>query len=434
VLKSKFQFLIAVICGILIVSGCNKKPESIGLNLVEHNKLPVYEATFSVSAYSVIDDSVVTDETSINLLGSMYTENFGLTVASFYSHLRLSALSPDFGNNPQVDSAFLTLVYSGYYGNISTPHTIRIYEVEEDFYKDSTYYSTDQFNFGNSEIGNLTFVPYPEDSVSINDSTKVSAQIKIPLTSLFVNKIFSPADDTVLSSNENFINYFKGIYITADSMASPGDGSILYFNLLSSRSKVTIYYNDTSSFDLVFNSNSGRVGHFYHNYAKSVNQNFKDQILNNDTIKGASNLYLQGLAGIKTSIKIPSISDWVNTNNYAINDAKLIIPVHEPADGLDPAGKLLLFKLNESGSAVFTEDQLEGDNYYGGSFNDSTNNYQFRLSFYLQDLLSGTPDYGLTLLISGKTTNANEVRIYGTEVDAIDSLKMSLRIVYTKVE
>ena len=435
VLNYKFRFLFAIFGGLLIFSGCNKKPESIGLDLVDQNKLPVFDTLFSVSAYSTAEDSVITDETSVNLLGSQYTENFGLTVASIYTHLRLVTFQPDFGNNPQLDSVFLTLVYSGYYGNITTQQTIRIYEVQEDFYKDSTYYSTDKFEISDVELGNLTFVPNPLDSVPINDSTKVSAQIKIPLNEEFVNKIFFPNDTTDLSSNNDFLEYFKGIYITVDSVNTPGDGAILYFNLLNSRSKVTIYYNDTLTYNLVFNQNTGRIGNFYHNYAKSQNQNFRDQILNNDTTIGTQNLYLQGLAGIKTKIKIPSLSDWVNTKNYAINDAKLIIPVYESLDSLlKPADKLLLFKLNEAGDVVFTDDQLEGDKYFGGSFNDNTNNYEFRLSFYMQDLLNGATDYGLVLLVSGKTTNANEVSLYGTEPDGPDLLSMGLKIVYTKVD
>jgi hypothetical protein len=326
-------------------------------------------------------------------------------------------------------------VYSGYYGNITTQQTIRIYEVQEDFYKDSTYYSTDKFEVSDVELGNLTFVPNPLDSVPINDSTKVSAQIKIPLNEEFVNKIFFPNDTTDLSSNNDFLEYFKGIYITVDSVNAPGDGAILYFNLLNSRSKVTIYYNDTLTYNLVFNQNTGRIGNFYHNYAKSQNQNFRDQILNNDTTIGTQNLYLQGLAGIKTIIKIPSLSDWVNTKNYAINDAKLIIPVYESLDSLlKPADKLLLFKLNEAGDVVFTDDQLEGDKYFGGSYNDNTNNYEFRLSFYMQDLLNGATDYGLVLLVSGKTTNANEVSLYGTEPGGPDLRSLGLKIVYTKID
>ena len=217
-------------------------------------------------------------------------------------------------------------------------------------------------------------------------------------------------------------------------MTSPGNGAILYFNLLNSRSKVTIYYNDSLTYNLVFNQNTGRIGNFYHNYAKSQNQNFRDQILDNVDTIGTQNLYLQGLAGIKTIVKIPSLSGWVNTKNYAINDAKLIIPVQESSEELKPADKLLLFKLNEAGDVVFTEDQLEGDNYFGGGFNDNTNNYQFRISFYLQDLLNGATDYGLVMLVSGKTTNANEVSLYGTEPGGPDLTNMNLKIVYTKID
>jgi len=431
VFNYKFQFLLLLFGGLFILSGCNKKPESIGLDLVDNGKLPVFDTTFSVQAYSVVEDSVVTDETSLNLLGSMYTDNFGLTVASIYTHLRLLGLAPDFGDDPQMDSAFLTLVYSGYYGDTLTPQTIRIYEVLEDFYKDSTYYSTDKFDVSDVELANYTFYPRPTDTVSINDSTKVTAQIQIPLNETFVNKILNPYDDSVLVSNDKFIQYFKGIYITADSMISPGEGSILYFNLLNSRSKVTIYYNDSLTYNLVFNTNTARIGNFLHNYGKSLNQNFRDQILNKDTTIGTVNLYLQGLAGIKTIIKMPEISDWVNTNNFAVNEAKLVIPVSDYPEELKPADQLVLFKLDESGNAAFTDDQLEGDNYFGGNYkNDST--YQFRISFYMQDLLNGTPDNGLVLLISGKTINANEVLLSGTEEGIKDP--MCLKIVYTKLK
>ena len=93
VLNYNFRFLLAILGGFIIFSGCNKQPESIGLDLVDQNKLPVFDTTFSVCAYSIADDSVITDETSVNLLGSQYTENFGLTVASIYTHLRLVHIS-----------------------------------------------------------------------------------------------------------------------------------------------------------------------------------------------------------------------------------------------------------------------------------------------------------------------------------------------------
>ena len=73
--------------------------------------MPVSDTTFEVYAVSEKEEPIITDETSLNLLGSQWSEVSGLTHASFYTHLRLSEVDPDFGTNPVVDSVFFTLVY-----------------------------------------------------------------------------------------------------------------------------------------------------------------------------------------------------------------------------------------------------------------------------------------------------------------------------------
>ncbi|MBC8487351.1 MAG: DUF4270 family protein, partial [Bacteroidetes bacterium] len=125
---------------VFINTSCNKKPETIGLDLVDYNKLYVgYDTIIAITAYSSFEDSVITDETSQNLLGSQYTNVFGLTNTSFYTQLRLSDIQPDFGENPQADSVVFTMVYSGYYGNINTEQTVKIFEINENLYSDSAY-------------------------------------------------------------------------------------------------------------------------------------------------------------------------------------------------------------------------------------------------------------------------------------------------------
>ncbi len=141
------------------------------------------------------------------------------------------------------------------------------------------------------------------------------------------------------------------------------------------------------------------------------------------------------MPALKPSFKIPDISDWVNQGSYSINEARLIIPFVNPTnEEIKPAEKLVLFKLNEEGAFAFTPDQLEGDNYFGGTLNDSADLYQFRITFYLQELLNGEPDYGLALLITGKTINANEVMLYGTLPLEPEQTKMQLRVIYTKLD
>jgi len=431
------QYLIlAILSFLLFQTACNKEPETIGLDLIDENKLGVYDTVFSIVGYSAIDDSVRTDELSNSLLGSLQTEDFGLTNASFYSHLRLSQTSPDFGDDPQADSAILSLVYSGHYGYINTPHTVKVYEVMQDIYKDSSYYSNTHFSLGppTTELANFSFTPNPSDSIMQEDSTYITAELRIPLNDTFISKMIYPDDDSVYSSSENFLSYFKGIYVVVDSVTSPNVGSILYFNLLNSRSNVTLYYGDSLSFEYSINSNCATVSNYQHNYSKSLNQNFIEQIIIGDTLKGSENLYLQGLAGIETRFSFPSLSGWVGTNKYAINEARLIIPAVEPLEELTAPGQLILFEYDENGDIQFLDDQIEGDNYFGGKFDEASNSYEFRITLYIQSILNGTPDYGLALYTSGKSINANQIVLYGTEPENATLPKMYLNVIYTLLE
>lgn len=427
--------VIIVLAFFLFQTACNKTPETIGLDILDESKLGVYDTSFSIVGYSTIDDSVRTDELSNSLLGSMQTEDFGLTNARFYSHLRLSSTSPSFGENPQPDSAILTLVYNGYYGYINTPLSVHVYEVMEDFNQVDTAYSNTTFNLEPyTELGSLSFVPNPSDSIMQEDSTYVSGGLRIPLNETFINKMLFPSDDSVYSSSNNFVEYFKGIFVFTSVVTSPNEGSILYFNLLNPRSNVTLYYNDSLSFEYQINSNCATVGNYHHNFSKSLNQNFKDQILNGDTLKGSENLYLQGLAGTKTKFHLHSLAGWVGTNKYAVNEATLVIPVVEPVEELAPPEQLLLFQYDESGNIQFPADVSEGDNYFGGKYNETSKSYEFRITLYVQSVLDGTPDYGLALYTSGKAIKANQVVLYGTEPENTAQPKMYLNLIYTLLE
>ena len=97
-------------------------------------------------------------------------------------------------------------------------------------------------------------------------------------------------------------------------------------------------------------------------------------------------------------------------------------------------GQLILFKYDENGDVQFTNDQQEGDNYFGGSFNETSNTYEFRITLYVQSVLNGTPDYGLVLYPSGKSVNANQVTLYGTEPENEIHPKMYLNVIYTLLE
>ncbi|MBN3035480.1 MAG: DUF4270 domain-containing protein [Bacteroidales bacterium] len=423
------RIIIGLILMTTVLLSCDKQPESIGLGLVAGEKYPVeLDTTVDITAYSVRMDSVRSDNMARNLAGSYWDPVFGLTDAGFYAHARLSVNAPDFGESPQLDSVVLTLVYYGYYGNTETPQTFTIHELDGDIYRDSVYYSTETVPLMD-QIGELTFIPHPEDSIYV-DSVLQAPALRIPLAESFGEKILN-AGSTNLADNTAFLAFFKGFCLSAQTVSAPNEGAILYFNLLSTSSKITIYYNDSLDFDLLINESCARIGHFTHDYSLSSDPVFVSQVLQNDTTLGTSRLYIQGTGGIKTLIFFPGLEEWAGSGRYAINQARLILPVEEAGIEHDPPPNLIVYRFEEGGTETYLDDQFEGEEYLGGELTETGNQYQFRISLYIQQLVNGEPDYGMSLNVSGPAIHANGAVLAGTGPELAN--RMKLRIIYTRL-
>ena len=427
---------------VLLGVSCSKKPDTIGLDLLDENKPFVgKDTTFSIYAWSTAEDSVLADETSLNLLGSLYSETFGRSNTSIYTQVRISSLNPDWGDNPTADSVIFTMVYDGYYGNLETEQTVRVYRVLEDIERDSVYWSNTHFETEDSELGSLSFIPDLDDILVIDsgggiyDSSYVRAELRIPFDNAFADYMFN-LDTSHTSSSEAFLEEFKGIYLRNDDVSEVGEGAILYFDLLDDRSNLTIYYHNDSTDSLQFryfiNLNNSRVGRYEHEYLLG-DQDFIDQVLNGDTTKAADKLYLQGTGGVKTNIRLPGVLDWATSNNRVINEAKLIINLAEEYDEHFPAAtSLILFKNTAEGSFDFVPDQLEGENYFGGAYSESDNSYFFRISMHLQNLLTGEEDLGLGLFPTSKSIKATQLVLHGTNSE--NPRRFQLQVTYTDIE
>jgi len=438
--KSIFLFLPIV----LLIFSCNKKPDTLGLDLVDGNKGVIgFDTTFNVFAFSELDDSVQSNQTSLSLLGSMQTATFGRVDASFYTHIRLSQVYPDFGNNPLIDSAVFTMVYSGYYGNINTPQTVVIHKViNESILTDTTYYADASFEIGPAVLGSKTFTPNPNDTILI-DSVASAPELRIPLSNTFGQELLN-LDTSNYETSAKFIEYLKGLYVGIEPVSTEGEGAILYFNLLSDRSNVTLYYRnnaeDSLSYVFLINDNCARVGNFSHDYSLSTDPVFLEEVINTQDPGstpgiGQEKLYLEGLGGIRTIIKFPGLSEWAENKNPLINEAKLVITSENNADQDTPPDKLILFKIKSANhnDIAFTADQSTfTDDYYGGGFNEDQGTYTFRLSLYIQSLLLGETDYGLVLYPNAKAVRANGLVFGGTNPIHPEHLK--LKLTYTPTE
>jgi hypothetical protein len=427
----------------ILFSSCNEKPEFIGLDLVDQDTPVIgYDTTIEVFAYSKIEEAILTDETSVNLLGSMTTNTFGLTNTSFYTQLRTSLLNPDFGTNPVADSVVFTMVYSGAYGNLSSQQNIKVHRVKGDFFYNETYHSDVNIPYDtNAFYADYTFVPDTTPEILVDtaneDTTYQAARLKFSLNNQFAQDIFNlqTEDDSAWISNDKFIEAFKGLYIRPENISTPGEGGILYFDLLTDYSNISLYFHndeeDSLSLRFQINLNCARVGRYEHDYSLSSDPDF---VLNADsTISGNEYLYLQCLGGVNSILKFPGLTGWNDNSIRVINEAMLEFTLEENVfPEYPPSSSLILFKYKEDGSIDFLRDQLQGDAYFGGKLNESSSTYSFRISLHVQDLLAGEVDLGLGLFPNAKSVRANEMKLFG--MNPVNPGSVKLKIIYTQIE
>jgi len=420
----------------LFLASC-KEPGDFGLDTQPSSDLleTTYQDTFTLNAYTVRDDSIYTNEVYYNLMGSCIDPVFGASHAGFYSHFLLPESNVDFGSNPVLDSMFLCLDYVGYYYGLNTPNEIpvRVYEVLEDFSIDSVYYSYTELLKDATPLVQTYITPNLEDSVVVNNIS-YAPHLRISLPVIWGQKFLDESGNTTLENNENFLSFFKGLYVDAAPLfiGKPG-GSILQFNLISSLSNITLYYHndtDTADYNFVIDEDAARFNVFDHNAYVESHLDLQNQLMGNTT-SAEDILFLQAMAGTKIKIELPYIE---NLSKTAINKAELIVPIDQTTSDIDnyvPPQALSLVKVDKDGEYQFLQDQTANSSTFGGQYDESKKEYRFLISRYIQDLILGKEDnYGLYLLVSGNAINASRIVINGDNKDP----GIRIAISYTKID
>lgn len=433
-LKNRFLFycLIAVL-GIAAIS-CNKEPDLIGLDLLPPGeRLNIdFTDTSTLVAYTMKEDSLRTDELSVNLLGSISDPVFGTTTASIYTQYRLSKNNVTFGENAVADSMVLTLTYTGVYSDSLASKTIRVYETAESIDYDTSYYSDRKIRLLRRVIGEATFVPNLKEADSV-DGNYMPPHMRIMLSQAFADKIIS-ADTSILADNESFQDAFKGLYITSEDATAPGTGSILYLNLLDAVSRLKLYYHndtDTTSIDFPIGSLSARFNHFDHSEYTGADPALLQQF-NGDTLPGNQRVFVQAMAGAKVKLRIPYLKALAANKRIAVNEAILIVSVEDTSGIYVVPGQLALKKITETGTLTSLPDEDEGTSFLDGK-SSSGKEYRFRVTRYIQSRLLNPeePDFGLMMFAYGSSLSSNRVTLIGP--GATDR-KMRLLIYYTLVD
>ncbi len=433
-MKNKFRLVTApavILCWCFIFfQGCKEPLIEDDNLLTPDDELNLAKDTLHVKVFSEFEEAFAAYGVSAGVLGTLTDPNFGNTYSSFYAQCRLTSNNVTFGANPVLDSAVLTLKYAGVYGKFDQPVTVSAYELTQSMDESSKYKTNDAFSVSVPPIGQVIgFTPNITDSVPTALQGSLAPHLRIPLTASFANKILT-AGDSVLQDNTQFLNLFKGFYVTTSS-SSTGNG-LAYIDLTSLLTGITLYFHNDSIDSLRYTLpvSGGRVNHFDNIYTGTP----VFTSANTPNPNGEEKMFIQAGAGVKGKILITDLDSL--PKNIAINKAEIIFS--QSASDTSYIAPLLLdlFRIDDSGQPQRIDD--DGLSGFGGVRVSETvggaaiTRYRFNFKKYFQKLLQGVyKNNGFYLQSYAASLNSERVVISNSSSD--QNYKVTLLITYTKL-
>jgi hypothetical protein len=427
-----FILLITTLISSFIFQACQKPEATDGAEfLPDEDMLNAFQTdSFQLGVKTTFEEDVTTDELSLALVGYQSDPVFGETFCKAYTQFRLSALTPEFPSNMEIDSVVLALAYnSAYYGTPGQQY-FSIHTLSESLIKDSTYLSTREVAINTEDIvkDGAQWVKIDTKNPAVVGGDTTVPQLRIPLDVSFGEMLTHPSDVTVLDSQDAFLSYFKGVCIEARGRYD----AVMRYDLIDPTSKITVYYRDLSGttpdtmlYDFVVNTDCARYNSFKHRYTQSP----LSEVVNGP-VDGSQAFYVQSGGGLKSIISLPTIMD-LKKGNRVINRAELVIPVED-----DPSftkfDVLYLRYENEEGDLKVLPDEIAQT--IGGLYNATTKKYRFNITRYVQSLMTEEIAPSSLHLIGGTTgVSVKRIVAHGPEYNSANPSE-NMRLIVTFAE
>ena len=348
------KIYLSVLCFTLIlIQSCEKDFTSLESDVINSDNAINFE-TKSIE-YPIVTSSKSVDPVQSNnlpsfLLGYNNHAIYGESTSSFVGQMVPDQYHPDFGENAVLDSVILTIPYfsrgvetseeddityeiDSVYGDAPIKISIyrnnfflRSFDPYGEFDDTQKYYSNgslsdiESISQGQLE-GDLLFEvnDFVPDASQINlteldtldepfVSQKIAPALRFRLDNesdeYWQNLIFANQDDPVLSNENNFKDFFRGLYIKVEGINS--DGSMMLLNLASTNTNLTIHYTsdtpitsetDTGSVDEITSYQNDYVLNFSGVLLNVFDNNFSVDVTNSDDVNGDEAMYLKGGEG-----------------------------------------------------------------------------------------------------------------------------------------
>jgi len=346
--------LYLVLCLTLIFAqSCETDFTSLDSDVINSNNAINFETNsieYPIVTHSKIVDPVQSNNLPSFLLGYNNHAIYGESTSSFVGQMVPDQYSPDFGDNAVLDSVILTIPYfsrgietsdeddityelDSVYGG--SPIKLSIYRNNFFLRSFDPYggFDDSQKYYSNGSLSDLESISQGqlegELLFEINDFVASANQINLteldtldvpfvsqkiapalrfrldtPNDNYWQNLIFENEDDPVLLSENNFKEFFRGLYIKVEGINS--EGSMMLLNLASTNTNLTIHYtSDTPITDETDTSNEDDITSYQNDYVINFSgvllnifdNNFSVDVSNSDEVNGDENIYLKGGEG-----------------------------------------------------------------------------------------------------------------------------------------
>lgn len=160
-------------------------------------------------------DSFVTSGKQLFTVGYHNDVFMGVTTAASFAELQLPGENPVANAGVVFDSLQLILVPNGnFYGDSTVPFTFNVFRLSQNIRSktDVNFYNSSSFTYMADKIGSQTV------NLSNKTGNALSVRMSDALGKELLEKFVTSAVE--VSDSSNFYQYFKGIYITADSVTT----------------------------------------------------------------------------------------------------------------------------------------------------------------------------------------------------------------------
>ena len=414
--------LALMIGGVATLTSCERPETPVGIDLQSAGDLlTAYQTdTLELRLTTIREDSLETDNLSTAVLGRMWHPLTGWHRGGFASQLRLSAPDVDFGDNPTIDSIYLSLHYTGALYGAPSAQRITVHRLTEGVFLDSTYYSNRDWAVDPVDLTDGGYQPLtldPGRDVIIGDDT-LAPEVRIYLSDAFGQELLG-AGPAVYASNTEWTDYLPGLFI-APTATGAGGGAV-GIDLANGLSELVMHYhNATDTLVYTFNINAlcGRSNWFQHDWIGDLAPFNQPDITRLPANEG---LHVFSAAGSKILVEFPDLLALRDQPELAVHKAELWLPVSDEslkeAPRFDLQDQFFMLTENEDGEPVSTPDQNSIGLNINGNYDRDTLAYRFNLSQTVQQMLNGTlTDRPLYLVSSRSGISFQGVEINGPAV------------------